>query len=74
MPIIAEDVKAFPKNRRCGTITPTMYPSDRQETTTDPVMKIERMVVIPGDFNLDGRVDLVDFNTFANNFTGSILS
>jgi len=28
------------------------------------------MVVIPGDFNMDGRVDLVDFNTFANNFTG----
>ena len=28
------------------------------------------MVVIPGDFNHDGRVDLVDFATFANNFSG----
>ena len=28
------------------------------------------MVVIPGDFNLDGRVDLNDFSTFANHFTG----
>ncbi len=28
------------------------------------------LVVTPGDFNLDGRVDLNDFNTFANNFTG----
>ena len=25
---------------------------------------------IPGDFNLDGRVDLLDFATFANNFQG----
>ena len=37
---------------------------------TNVIVNGAPMIVIPGDFNLDGRVDLNDFNTFANNFTG----